>query len=184
MVNVEFEARGILATEPAGNYERWALEIFRRRFAKAKENVEVAEAEYKEAAKGGTFTKEEAAAHTKRWNEACTRQSITRAWLSELVRDIVGELEFAKKLDKWAAEDPEWKFAALPGSAEEKRDKALEEAAKIMESDINDVIQYEIGFSRIEGGRRRGCSGRKRAIVEAYEKRVAEIEEEYYATRM
>lgn len=182
MANVEFEARGILASEPAGDYERWALEIFRRRYAKAKKEVEVAEAEYKEAAKGGTFTKEEAAAHTKRWNEACTRQSITRAWLSQLVSDIVGELEFAKKLDKWAREDPEWKFATLPGSAEEKRDKALVEAVKMMESDMDDILQDEIGFSRIEGGRR-GGRGRKRAIVEAYEKRVAAIEEEYYASR-
>ena len=182
MAYLDYEARGLLAKEPAGDYERWAQEIFRRRYAKAKVVLEEAEAAYREASKGGIFTKEEAEAHTKQFNEACTNLSIKKAWASHLVIDAAGELEFAKKIDKWTSADPEYRFATLPGSPEEKRDLALREATEQMESDMDDVNQDEIGFSR--SGGRRGGNAHKRAIVQAFEKRKAAIEEEYYASRI
>jgi hypothetical protein len=181
---VDYEARALLATTPSGDYERWALEIFRRRYAKETAEVEIAEAAFREACKGGTFTVEEAAAHKKAFNAAEIKRSNSRASISHLVRMAAGELEFAKKLDKWAAADPEYRYATLPGSPEEKRDKALMEATEQMITDIDDVDQDEIGFSRGSFAGPRGGRSRKYAIVEAFEKRKAEIEEEYYAARI
>jgi hypothetical protein len=179
LFEVDYKARGLMASEPANDYERWTLEIFRRRYAKAEADVAVAEAAFSEACKGGTFTKEEAAAHEKTLREAETHRSNSRAWISQLVSSAAGDLEFAKQKDKWAAADPEWRFTTLPGSAEEKRDAALQEATEQMKSDMDDVDQDEIGFSR--GGRRRGGQGHKRVIMQTFEQRKAAIEEEYYA---
>jgi hypothetical protein len=173
---VDYEARGLLATKPSGDYERWALEIFRRRYAKAKVEAEVAEIAFREACKGGTFTDAEAAAHKKAFNEADSRRSITRAWISQLVRDAADELKFAKKQDRWAAADPECRQYYT--AAEEKRDMALKEATEKMRSDLDDVNQDENFFSR------GGGKGQKRAIVQAFNERKAEIEEEYYTDRV
>ncbi len=178
---VDYAARNLLATKPSGDYEKWALEIFRRRYVKETAEVEVAEAAFREACKGGTFTAEEAAAHEKAFNAAETQRSNSRASISQLVRLAEGELEFAKKLDKWASSDPEYRFATLPGSPQEKRDNAIKEATEQMMSDLDDVDQDEIGFNRGSFAGPRGGRGRKQAIVEAFEKRKAEIEEEYYA---
>lgn len=175
LFEVEHKARRLMASEVAGDYERWALEIFRRRYAKAEVDVEVAEAAFRDACKGGSFTEEEAAAHQKTLREADSRRSITRAWISQLVRDAAGDLEFAKKLDRLVAADPECCRRDLRyTAAEEKRDLALQEATEQMKSDIDDVNQDVIGFGR------RGGQGRKRAIVAAFNERKAAIEEEYY----
>jgi hypothetical protein len=102
MSEVEYEALCLLSTKPSGNYERWTQELFRRRYAKEKADVEVAEAAFRAACKGGTFTEEEAAVHAKTFREADSQLSINRASLSELIRSAAEDLEFAKKLDKQA----------------------------------------------------------------------------------
>lgn len=100
MSEVEHEALCLLSTKPSGNYERWTQEIFRRRYAKEKADVEAAEAAFCEACKGGTFTEEEAAIHAKILSAADLHLSNSRASLNELVRSAADDLEFAKKLDK------------------------------------------------------------------------------------
>lgn len=173
--DVDQEARCLMASEPAGDYERWTLEVFRRRYAKAEAEVEVAEIAYCEASKGGTFTEAEAAAHQKTLKEADSRRSISRAWISSLVRDAADDLKLAKKLDRLAAADPECcRPSQYYTAAEEKRDAALKEATEKMKSDIDDVDQDVIGFGC------RGGKGRKRAIVAIFNERKAAIEEEYY----
>ena len=193
LTEVEYEAEDLLATEPLGDYERWTLELFRRRYAKEKAAVDEAEAAFRQACKGGTFTAEEAAAHDKTFREAETRRFITRASLSQLVREAASDLVFYRKVDKWTAADRreadngdplfceyEITYSTLPGSPEEKRDRAILEAERQMKSDMADMAEDDIGFSRGSfAGRRRGGGGHR--IVEEFDRRKAAIEEEYYA---
>ncbi len=202
MSEVEYEAEGLLTIKPTGDYERWELELFRRCYAKEKKEVAEAEAAFRQACKGGTFTSEEAAAHDKALREAETRRSITRASISQLVRAADGKIKFAKKIDEWVAKDRKEArkemydprefcqysvmYAVLPGSPEEARNKALLEAEQEYINAIADARSDACSFYRgdFERGRGSYLRSKQAEIEEEFEQAKAAAEEAFYTSYM
>jgi hypothetical protein len=201
MSEVTYKAEGLLRETHAitefsnGDYVRWQMELFRRRYEKEKKSVAEAEAVFRETCRGGTFTTEEAKAHDKALREAESRRSITRASISQLVREAEGRIEFAKKQDQWVSDDRKWAykasddphnfcqfsvmFAVLPGSPEEARDKALLEAEEEYLNALAEARQ-----DAIEAGPGSTARAASRRASEIFEKRKAAIEETFYTTYM
>ena len=196
MSEVHSQAEGLLtapAAKPIGDYERWEVELFRRRYAKEKKEVEEAEVAYREACKGGTFSEEEAVAHKKALREADSRRSITRASISQLVSSAQGSINFAKQQDEWVSNDRKTAYeetpidfceysimsAVLPDSPEEKRNKALLEAEQEY---IN--ARAEAKPEAREAGPRSSSRAASRAAAEMFEQRKAVIEEAFYSATM
>ncbi len=197
MSEVEWNAEDLLETQPTitpfsdGDYVRWAVELFRRRYEKEQKDVKEAEAAFREACKGGTFTAAEAAAHDKALREADSRRSITRASISQLVCDAKGSIEFAKKRDEWISADRRDAYsenpnnfcnysvmqATLEGSPEAIRDAALLEAEQEYVNDMAEIKQD----AREAGERGSGSPSAKHCVVVRFEQRKAAIEEEYYS---
>ncbi len=202
MSDVEYEAEGLLTIKPTGDYERWALELFRRRYLKQKKEVAEAEAVWREACKGGTFSREDAIAHNKALREAETRRSNARAHMSTIVRSAGGDLAYAKRIDGWVAKDRrdackemydprdfcEYSvmYSALPGSPEEARNKALLEAEKEYINALGDARSDACSFYRgsFERGRSSYLRAKEAEAEEEYEQRKAAIEEEFYTAYM
>jgi hypothetical protein len=198
MSEVEWKAEDLLTIKPTGDYERWELELFRRRYVKQKKEVAEADAAWKEASKGGTFTREEAAAHEKAFREADVRRSNAHAHMSTIVRSAEGDLAFAKTTDEWVAKERteackemynprkfcEYSvmYSALPGSPEETRNKALLEAEKEYKLALEDARSDACSFYRgdFERGRSSYLRSQKAEIEEEFEERKAAIEEKFY----
>jgi hypothetical protein len=191
IIEVEWKAEGLLTTKSDGDYVRWEVELFRRRYAKEKKAVEETEAAYRQACRGGTFTSEaEANTHTAALRKADTDRSNARAHISELVCTAQNSIRFAKQQDEWISSDRKSAFkenpqgfceysvmhATLPGSAEEKRNAALHEAEQTYINDCEEARQ-----DAIESGSRRISTSR--IARQLFEERKAAIEEEYYAAR-
>jgi hypothetical protein len=188
-VNIQYQAEGLLTTKPTGDYVRWEIELFRRRYAQYKKELEEAEAAFCQACKGGTFTSEESAIHRETLQKADTNRSNTRAAFSGLVESAENSICFAKQQDEWissdrksACEETPQGFCeysvmhlTLPGSPEEKRNKALLEAEQELKNACEEAKQ-----EAIESGSR--CiRGSSRGASRIFEERKAAIEEEYYA---
>lgn len=194
ITEVECNAQDLLATKPTvtrfsdGDYVRWEVELFRRRYERSKKAMEDAEVAFRDACKGGVFTTEEAVAHTAALNAADSRRSITRAALSSLVRNSAGNIAFAKKQDEWTSTDRRCAFeenphefcqyatmqATVPGSPEAARNAALLEAEQEYNNDCAEARQ-----DAIEAGCRR-IRGTGRSAAERFDERKAAIEDKYY----
>ena len=184
---VEYQAEGLLTIKPTGDYERWEVELFRRRYAKAKKQMEEAEAAFRQACKGGAFTSEEAAIRRETLSKADTNRSNSRAAFSGLVDSAESNISFAKKQDEWISSDRKSAFeetphgfchysvmhVTLPGSPEEKRNAALLDAEQTYINDCEEAKQ-----DAIEAGSRRIRAAR--SARELFEERKAAAEEEYY----
>lgn len=197
ITEVECNAQDLLATKPTitsfsdGDYVRWEVELFRRRYERSKKAMEDAEVAFRAACKGGIFTTEEAAAHTTTLNQADMRRSITRAALSSLVRDSTNSIEFAKTRDEWISSDRRNAYnenphefcqyaimhVALPGFPEAARNAALLEAEQEYMNACTEARQ-----DAIEAGSRRILGGRDAATL--YDERKAAIEEAYYVASL
>ena len=188
---VESQAAELLTTSH-GDYVRWEVELFRRRYAKAKQQMEEAEAVYRQACKGGTFTSdEEANTHTAALCRADTNRSNTRASISGLVCSAQSSISFATQQDEWISSDRKSAFeespqgfceysvmhATLPGSPEEKRNAALLEAEQTYINDCEEAQQ-----EAIEAGSRRICAVRYASKL--FEERKSAAEEEYYSASL
>lgn len=188
---VEYQAEGLLTIKPTGDYERWEVELFRRRYIQYKKQMEEAEAAFRQACNGGTFTSEECAMHRETLSEADTNRSNTRAALSSLVESAENSISFAKKQDEWISSDRKSAYEetpygfcqysvmhmTLPGSPEEKRNAALLEAEQSYINDCEEAKQ-----DAIEAGSRRICASR--SARELFEERKAAAEEEYYTASL
>jgi hypothetical protein len=199
MSEVIYKAEGLLtalAAKPTitafsnGDYVRWEVELFRRRYIKQKKDVEEAEAVFREACRGGTFTTEEAKAHDNALREADSRRSIARASISQLVSSARESINFAKQQDEWISNDRKSAYeenpidfcqysimsSVLPNSSEEKRNKALLEAEQEYINALAEAKQ-----EAREAGPGSSARAASRRASEMFEQRKAAIEEAFYS---